>query len=135
MDDWKGQKIAKKKHSNTCIKFPGNVQPIEASIVRELLLQTKNHITTLLYEISTTWIIIQFIIFDIYLRSNSKVDGMKENAAENWLASLTSKIVSVPDNESIQGFTGYNYIWVPKRKHKHTRKQILDRMSKIYIWG
>ncbi len=43
----------------------------------------------------------------IYLfRSNSKVDGMKENAAENWLASLTSKIVSVPDNESIQGFTG-----------------------------
>lgn len=41
------------------------------------------------------------------IRSNSKVDGCKENAAENWLASLTSKIADVPDNSSaLHGFKG-----------------------------
>ena len=35
------------------------------------------------------------------------MDGCRENAAENWLASLTSKIADVPDNSSaLHGFKG-----------------------------
>ena len=41
-----------------------------------------------------------------FYRSNSKVDGIKENAADNWLSSLTSKIADVTETNATQGFQG-----------------------------
>ena len=43
---------------------------------------------------------------NLIFRSNSKTENIRDNPADNWLASLTSKISDIEDNNASYGFQG-----------------------------